>query len=362
MTLTFPEPESYLAIYSIVVFLFSTFFISLEILPCKTRYSDSKRNVIFQMLGFILLIFSIFFVGLRPVSDSFGDMVVYDAIYSDLSQYGESQLLSSDYIFQLYIRFFVLLGLSSDIFFFISFFLYVFLPTIVFIKLLGKFWFWGILLFLTSISFWGYGVNGIRQGLATSLFLLVFASRNVFFTILILFFSVGLHASMIIPSVMYIISFLFLKCRVKSLMLIWFVSVVFSYFGGKEMLAYSSSFISSERFLSYVQNPERYRLDFVLYSAIPIIFGGFFIEKIGLRDVFYKRILTTYILINIVWVFLIYMSFSNRLAYLSWFIMPLILIYPLLKIDFKFKKSALVITLFFYSSFTFVMNVLLYKG
>jgi hypothetical protein len=94
-----------------------------------------------------------------------------------------------------------------------------------------------------------------------------------------------------------------------------------------------------------------YRFDFILYSGLPILLGYVYVIKKGFNDLFYKRILHTYILTNIVWVFLIYAAYSNRIAYLSWFLMPVVMIYPLLKNNLFRKQNKLIGYLVFGSLF-----------
>ena len=56
-------------------------------------------------------------------------------------------------------------------------------------------------------------------------------------------------------------------------------------------------------------------------------------------------------------------SFSNRFAYLSWFIYPVVMAYPLLRMNIwkdQDRKTALI--LFFYSGFTFFMFFVYYFG
>mgnify|MGYP007128044265 CR=1 FL=1 len=48
----------------------------------------------------------------------------------------------------------------------------------------------------------------------------------------------------------------------------------------------------------------------------------------------YLLLLHTYVLANAFWVMLIRASYSNRFAYLSWFMYPVVLAYPLLTLRF----------------------------
>ena len=45
-------------------------------------------------------------------------------------------------------------------------------------------------------------------------------------------------------------------------------------------------------------------------------------------DPFYASLVNAYLLTNALWVLVIHASFSNRFAYLSWFMMPWVLLYP----------------------------------
>ena len=61
--------------------------------------------------------------------------------------------------------------LSSASFFFFCAALYIIPLYSVSKKLFKDYWFYAFIMFVTSFSFWAYGVNGIRNGVATSVFL-----------------------------------------------------------------------------------------------------------------------------------------------------------------------------------------------
>ena len=44
----------------------------------------------------------------------------------------------------------------------------------------------------------------------------------------------------------------------------------------------------------------------------------------------YKDLLNLYLCTNGVWMLCMYANFTNRIAYLSWFLYPIVLIYPFL--------------------------------
>jgi len=69
----------------------------------------------------------------------------------------------------------------------------------------------------------------------------------------------------------------------------------------------------------------------VIYSVIPILVGYYYLFKIKVVDVFYHRIFNMYLFANAIWLLVISMAFTDRMAYLSWFLVPFLLLYPLLK-------------------------------
>lgn len=90
-----------------------------------------------------------------------------------------------------------------------------------------------------------------------------------------------------------------------------------------------------------------FRYDFVLYSSMPVLVG-YLIEmkkKLPVSRI-YGDLIHLYICINSVWMLCMYASYTNRIAYLSWFLYPVVLIYPYLneKIDrYRYSKFAKVV-------------------
>ena len=67
-------------------------------------------------------------------------------------------------------------------------------------KLFKRYGFYAFYLFIASFSFWAYGTNGIRNGIATSVFLLVFTTNKKWLQVLLLFIAIQFHSSMLIPT------------------------------------------------------------------------------------------------------------------------------------------------------------------
>ena len=102
-----------------------------------------------------------------------------------------------------------------------------------------------------------------------------------------------------------------------------------------------------------------FRWDFLLYSAMPIWLMWYVSVKRRLRSKTYEFLACTYIFANAFWVTVIRSSFSNRFAYLSWFIYPLVIAYPLLEMKiWQRQHLKLALALLAYEAFTFVMFLL----
>src|SRR5690606_14176970 len=132
---------------------------------------DDKRNLIFiNFAGLFLLAFIILYMGQREVSGVyFGDTINYARTFQNYAIGGEINE-ESDLGWHLFMKFsssFV--PLST--FFTIAAFLYVFPLYRLSKKFFQEYWYYSFIMFLVSFSFWTYGVNGVRNGAACSLFL-----------------------------------------------------------------------------------------------------------------------------------------------------------------------------------------------
>ena len=130
-------------------------------------------------------------------------------------------------------------------------------------------------------------------------------------------------------------------------------------FGDEKLTTYLGNFNQASEGVELVSG---FRWDFLLYSASGAFAGWFFIVKKGFHDELYQRIFHTYIMANGIWVLIIRANYSNRFAFLSWFLLSLVVIYPLLKNKFFEKQHiAIVRILLIYFSFCYLMNVILLK-
>ena len=78
-----------------------------------------------------------------------------------------------------------------------------------------------------------------------------------------------------------------------------------------------------------------FRWDFLLYSTAPVVMAWYVCIKKDLQDNWYNAICTVYCLCNAFWVLVIRSAFSNRFAYLSWFLYPIVIAYPLVNMPIR---------------------------
>lgn len=191
------------------------------------------------------------------------------------------------------------------------------------------------LIYLAAFSTFSYGTNGIKAGVAASLFLVALAYRdNLKISIPVVFLSWGFHHSMIMPVAAYVLTLFFknkdyyfygwLLCLVIAALHITFFQELFAGLSDSSGAGYLHNDTSAE-----VQRAKTgFRIDFVIYSAMPVVMGYFVKYKYRLHDDLYDMLLNMYLTTNGVWMLCMYAEFTNRIAYLSWFMYPLVLIYP----------------------------------
>jgi hypothetical protein len=105
-----------------------------------------------------------------------------------------------------------------------------------------------------------------------------------------------------------------------------------------------------------------FRWDFLLYSASGVFAGWYYIFRRKYHDKMYLQLLNVYLFCNAFWILVIRANYSNRLAYLSWFMLGVVIIYPLIKHKFFENQHQVVVRIILaYFAFTYIMNVFVYK-
>lgn len=327
-------------------------------------YVLSHQNLSYQAIrqgkdnygaSLVLCITLILFLGLRPVSYHFGDTINYAKTYEHF-MYGIMSYdpTSSDRLFYWFMDK-ASNTISVNAFFFIIELGYIGC-TLWACKRLMRNNVWVAILFnLAAFSFYSYGVNGIRNGLACAIMLVAFSyilgSKNDKIIAAILSIcAYNIHKSTALPILMMAVSAFILpkfKNSLQYVILFWAISIFLSLIAGGWIESLFVGLGFDDRLDNYITSDEYdeqfsqtgFRWDLLLYSAMPIILGWYVVIKKRVSNQTYLMLLNTYILCNAFWVMLIRSSFSNRFAYLSWFMYPILLAYPLLKLPIWQKQS-----------------------
>lgn len=227
-----------------------------------------------------------------------------------------------------------------------------------------------IIFLLTAFSFWGYATNGIRHGMATSIALIGLTFFNQSKPKMVIAYSILIIAALIHTSILLVIASvtiaMFFK-NTKHNIYIWLICIALSYILQEPLKTFMSTLINDDRMTNYLMNMEDqknlftvtgFRWDFIIYSSLPIILGWFTIIKRGFTDKIYSLLLNTYIFSNTFWVLINSAAYSNRFAYLSWFLFPILIAYPICKFHI-FPRQGIAICLILFASvtFTFVMQI-----
>ena len=233
-----------------------------------------------------------------------------------------------------------------------------------------------LMFFFTSFSFYGYGVNGIRNGAACHIVMLgiiYLLEQNRLKTILafVLFvIAYYIHSSTMLPIACALIS-RFFNLKTSYAIAFWGISIIISLIAGNAIGEIFLNLGFDDRFDRYFKGQENleqmqkdfsyvgFRFDFLLYSAMPILFVWYLTIKRNFNDFVFNVIANTYILANSFWIMVISSSYSNRFAYLSWFLYPLVFAYPLSRMNIwekQERKTAFI--LLAYTGFTLIMFLL----
>ena len=208
------------------------------------------------------------------------------------------------------------------------------------LKRIGK-TYWAIMMIAAvfGLGFFSYGDNTLRSGMAYSLLLVgvsFFTERKavgIAFACLAIF----IHHSMLIPVSALAVALFYRNTKVIFLgwIFLLIVSIVFGN-ATQEFLAGFFENAEDQRMTSYALGQsdvykQGFRLDFLIYGFVPIALGLYYRYRKRFEDPFYLWILNTYIIANGFWLLMIRAVFTDRFAYLSWGLMPIVLFYPLIR-------------------------------
>ncbi len=348
----------------------------------------------------LLTLLLMVYMGLRPVSFAFGDTINYAAGYRSAMGMAVFSLdLSKEWLWSAIMLFCKQSGLTVNAWFLLIEIGYLGFAFIGLRILLKENCWIAMLFFLSAFSTFTFGVNGIRNGLACSMVILAFAiAANQNFSKLalaggVLLLAFGIHRSISLPIAAFLAASYVIKSP-KIAIYFWMVSIGVSLVAGGAVTNFFMGLGFDDRMTQYGTGMGEFgdqfsntgfRWDFLAYSAMPVWLAWYVTTKAEKERALYgdtieeaetgitgagriadahsmrvfNILATTYVLANSFWVMVMKAAFSNRFAYLSWFLYPVVLAYAVIRLHIwedQDKKAGLILVL--HAGFTIIMHLL----
>ncbi len=344
--------------------------------------------------------FLIIYMGLRPVSFVFGDTINYAAGYARASGPAAWVIdMKEEWLWTC-----VMLACKSSGLTVNAWFLIIEIGYLGFLMLAMKKLIWenpwmGMLFFLSAFSTFTFGTNGIRNGLACSMVTWIMAMAvnkkpvQMVLPALLTIFAMGIHKSTLLPVAAFLAASFVVKNPMWAIYF-WISSIGISLVAGGPVSNFFMGMGFDDRMTQYAGGMGEYgdqfsntgfRWDFLLYSAMPVWLTWYICKKAQKERTLYgdtaeeaetgvtgagriadvdsmktfNVLATTYILANSFWVMVIKAAFSNRFAYLSWFLYPVVIAYAVVRLHIwpdQDKKAGLI--LLAHAAFTIIMFML----
>ena len=355
------DPTWYRPIFLHIVVLLSLF---QAIKPSPDEISinkDSRDLICYWIFTFVMTIF----IGLRPEHATFGDD--YASLYRANTEFE----LGKDWLYSCMVYLGHRIGLEWSSFCLLCTALYFGGTAFAIRKIFTYRPLTALAVVFAAFSFFAYCTNGIRNGLGCAMFFIALAyykERNWIGTILFAIIASGFHNSLLIPIVAFALCNFY--SNTKHYVVFWFVCVAMSLVVGDFMQSIyeSLSFIDTGREADYFLEHDDmsgytfeggFRWDFLAYSAVPIWIGYYFVTKMNYQNAYYKLILNMYIFVNALWVLVNRNWLSNRIAFLSWFMYALVMMFPILNMEYLKNMSRwIAYTVMVNATFSYIMWIL----
>ena len=313
--------------------------------------------------AWIICAIVVLFVGFRPISIEFGDTVSTEEYYSHI--YGDAfffTLNTDNLFFDNWFAWMASKHFDMTTVFLLFAFVYFGVMLIALRRLFPNEVLLAFVVYLVAFSTFSYGTNGVKAGMAASVFLLAITyHKKLWLSLLIALFTFTQHHSMALVIAAYVLT-LFVKntkyyivgwliCLLMAILHITYFQFLFAGFTDEQGASY----------LLYKDNT-RFRIDFVLYSFVPIAIGYYLVYKKKIPSKgFYNNLLNLYITTNAVWMLCMYAEFTNRISYLSWFLYPVVLLYPFIYFDWGHnQRRYLKCVVYLHLGFTLFMEFIYY--
>ncbi len=219
-----------------------------------------------------------------------------------------------------------------------------------------------IILAFGCMGFSNYGIVTIRAGMAVGIVLIALTFKKRYLKIIFALLSVSIHLSMAIPIFLYVVALRLKKDRIPYY--IWLLCFTLSILNFDlspflEDFSFVDNRINEYTNLVTDSYKAGYRIDFLVYSTIPIIIVYKLRKNGQVFSNLHSQLYRTYLLTNAAWLLVIRMAYTNRVAYLSWMIIPYIVLYPILQdsINKKKSKSVLYIIMFIFMGLNVALSI-----
>lgn len=321
----------------------------------------------------ILMIVMTIFIGLRPISAiwQFADSANYYRSYLQIQGYSfHFDFEAENFLWDNLFAFFASNNISISFLFLLGDLLYFGCTFLACRKFFPHDTTAAYVVFLGAFSTISYSYNGVKAGIAGAIFLLAMAYyKTTLVSVVLVLISWGFHHSMQLLVAAYLLTLFFrnskwyfygwLFCMLMAVMHVTAFQELFASYTDESGKGYLMSGEGSDGF----GGAGGFRIDFLIYSVFPVYFGYKYIMQQGIKvSKLYLSLLHVYLCTNGVWMLCMYASFTNRIAYLSWFMYPIVLIYPFLKEELyegQYRTFSKVMK--WHLAFTLFMELIYYK-
>ncbi len=362
------SPSLYQNIYLIVITIITVVvFLFYQSRDNNNELNEASRLPVF---AFVLTIVISLFIGYRPVDKTFVDMVTYSDIFYYLKSNRPVFHWNWDELNILYDNLYAWSATYFDTdrpLFVILAFLYFGCIFIACRRMFRGNTLATLLVYLGAFSTFSYGTNGMKAGVAAAIFLVALSFYNKkWIMVLLALVSYGFHHSMQLCIGAMIVAYFYKNA--KFYIVVWIVCLFLAIFHVTWFQTLFSGLTDDHGaiYLNQIVEQEEkgwdgFRIDFIIYSFTPIAMGLYTIYGKKLKSAFYNYLLSIYLITNSIWLLCIFSSFTNRIAYLSWLLLPVVLVYPTLHPkwgDSRFRVFAAIMML--HLCFTLFMNFIYY--
>ena len=346
----------------------SIFALLYAIYLCSKSDNNLLKGNNTHILSVFIIILTTIYIGTRPIT-SYADTWLYTTMFNLVQSGYWSKLPGVEKEpFWTTLEYFCIETTDASGWLFIIAIFYVIGMSIAAYRWFPRHLLIAIMFLFTAFSFWGYATNGIRNGMATSIAMLglsffMRSKKELIVGYGLLILALLTHKSIILTIVTATGALFFRNTKLN--ISFWLVCIVLGLLFQEQFKLLFSGLIEDDRMALYLNtevsqdefSKSGFRWDFLLYSSLPILIGWYATSRKKIINHTYAFILHTYIFSNAFWILINTASFSNRFAYLSWFLYPIVLIYPFCKFQLIKNQSLILgLLLIFMLSFTYFIS------